>query len=162
MHPESYQSLAERKDVQMLEARLVEDAEPATRVLEDVGEMVWPPVRGRTVLFEGYPYGKGERSYKHPEQDGGRSRAKGVLSGTVSYPAVDPQFRQGMLDEARRIERATPDELEQHQFDAGSMGPKVEAACDFVRRTGERAVIGSLSDLEAMVAGEAGTQFTIE
>jgi len=65
-------------------------------------------------------------------------------------------------DEARRIERATPDELEQHQFDAGSMGPKVEAACDFVRRTGERAVIGSLSDLEGMVAGEAGTQFTIE
>jgi carbamate kinase len=42
------------------------------------------------------------------------------------------------------------------------MGPKVEAACDFVRRTGERAVIGALTDLEAMVAGEAGTQFTIE
>ena len=65
-------------------------------------------------------------------------------------------------DKARKIERTTPDEIEQYEFDVGSMGPKVEAACDFVRRTGERAVIGALTDLEAMVAGEAGTQFTIE
>ena len=42
------------------------------------------------------------------------------------------------------------------------MGPKVEAACDFVRRTGQRAVIGSLADLPEMVAGVAGTQFVIE
>jgi carbamate kinase len=41
------------------------------------------------------------------------------------------------------------------------MGPKVEAACDFVNKTGERAVIGSLTDLEKMIAGEAGTQFII-
>jgi carbamate kinase len=65
-------------------------------------------------------------------------------------------------DKARKIERTTPDEIEQYEFDVGSMGPKVEAACDFVRRTGERAVIGALTDLEAMVAGEAGTQFIIE
>ena len=65
-------------------------------------------------------------------------------------------------DKARKIERTTPDEIEQYEYDVGSMGPKVEAACDFVRRTGERAVIGALTDLEAMVAGEAGTQFTIE
>jgi carbamate kinase len=37
------------------------------------------------------------------------------------------------------------------------MGPKVEAACAFVRETGGRAAIGSLADLEPMVAGEAGT-----
>ena len=65
-------------------------------------------------------------------------------------------------DKAKKIERITPEEIEQYEFDIGSMGPKVEAACDFVRRTGERAVIGALSDLEGMVAGEAGTQFTIE
>ena len=65
-------------------------------------------------------------------------------------------------DKAKKIERITPGEIEQYEFDIGSMGPKVEAACDFVRRTGERAVIGALSDLEGMVAGEAGTQFTIE
>ena len=65
-------------------------------------------------------------------------------------------------DEASKIESTTPEEIERYDFDVGSMGPKVEAACDFVLRTGERAVIGSLSDLGAMVADEAGTQFTIE
>ena len=65
-------------------------------------------------------------------------------------------------DSAEKILTTTPDEIETHQFEAGSMGPKVEAACDFVRRTGQRAVIGALTDLPAMVAGSAGTQFIIE
>ena len=65
-------------------------------------------------------------------------------------------------DDAKKIGNTTPEEIEKFEFDVGSMGPKVEAACDFVRRTGERAVIGSLSDLESMVKGTAGTQFTIE
>ena len=64
-------------------------------------------------------------------------------------------------DSAEKISTTTPDEIEKHEFEAGSMGPKVEAACDFVRRTGQRAVIGSLADLPAMVAGNAGTQFSI-
>ena len=41
------------------------------------------------------------------------------------------------------------------------LGPKVEAACEFVNKTGERAVIGSLSELEKMISGDAGTQFVI-
>ena len=65
-------------------------------------------------------------------------------------------------EDARRIERATQEEMELHDFEEGSMGPKVEAACDFVRRSGGRAVIGSLSDLEGMVAGTTGTQFVLE
>jgi carbamate kinase len=47
--------------------------------------------------------------------------------------------------------------METYQFAAGSMGPKVEAACTFVKETGKRAAIGSLSDIEAIVTGEAGT-----
>ena len=43
----------------------------------------------------------------------------------------------------RRLERATPRELRRYSFPAGSMGPKVEAACDFVESTGRRAVIGA-------------------
>ena len=65
-------------------------------------------------------------------------------------------------ENAKRIENTTPEEIEKLEFDVGSMGPKVEAACDFVRRTGERAVIGALSELEGMVKATAGTQFTIE
>lgn len=58
----------------------------------------------------------------------------------------------------RPLGRTTPPELERHGFAAGSMGPKVEAACDFVRHTGHRAAIGALQDVEAMVEGTAGTQ----
>ena len=65
-------------------------------------------------------------------------------------------------EEARRIERTTPDEIEKYEFAAGSMGPKVEAAADFVSRTGQRAVIGALADIPAMGEGTAGTQFVIE
>jgi carbamate kinase len=37
------------------------------------------------------------------------------------------------------------------------MGPKVEAAVQFVEKTGKRAAIGSLQDIEKIVAGQAGT-----
>jgi carbamate kinase len=57
----------------------------------------------------------------------------------------------------RRVESATPDELEALDLPAGSMGPKVEAASRFVRNTGRTAVIGALSDIEAIVVGKAGT-----
>ena len=37
------------------------------------------------------------------------------------------------------------------------MGPKVEAAVDFVERTGKRAAIGTLADVGELVAGTKGT-----
>jgi carbamate kinase len=58
---------------------------------------------------------------------------------------------------ARLLGRTTPGELRRHSFAAGSMGPKVDAAIDFVAATGKRAAIGSLADIEKIVAGEAGT-----
>lgn len=59
---------------------------------------------------------------------------------------------------ARPLGRVTPDELERHAFPAGSMGPKVEAACAFVRSGGRRAAIGALDQLQALVEGSVGTQ----
>jgi carbamate kinase len=47
-------------------------------------------------------------------------------------------------------------------FPAGSMGPKVDAACRFVERTGGLAAIGALDDAEAILAGRAGTQISVE
>ena len=58
----------------------------------------------------------------------------------------------------KAIAQAHPDELERLGFAAGSMGPKVQAACDFARHTGKVAVIGSLSDIEEIVKGTAGTR----
>jgi carbamate kinase len=62
------------------------------------------------------------------------------------------------LATAEPIERATPDELRLLTFAAGSMGPKVEAACRFVERTGGLAAIGALGDLADVARGAAGTQ----
>jgi len=60
--------------------------------------------------------------------------------------------------DARLIRETTPGELENHAFPAGSMGPKVEAACQFVEETGKRAAIGALGEIRAIVEGSAGTQ----
>lgn len=57
----------------------------------------------------------------------------------------------------RAIAQVTPDQLRSFSFAAGSMGPKVEAACQFVSRTGKSAAIGRLEDLAGMVAGTHGT-----
>jgi carbamate kinase len=63
----------------------------------------------------------------------------------------------GQVDE-RALVKTTPHELAQHAFATGSMAPKVDAACAFVLATGKRAVIGSLEQIEDMLAGLAGTQ----
>jgi carbamate kinase len=59
---------------------------------------------------------------------------------------------------ASPIDAATPAELRRLPFAAGSMGPKVEAACRFVEHTGGEAVIGALAELAAVARGEAGTR----
>jgi carbamate kinase len=59
--------------------------------------------------------------------------------------------------DAAPIRRATPSELRALEFAAGSMGPKIEAACRFVERTGGTAGIGALADAQRIVAGDAGT-----
>ncbi len=56
---------------------------------------------------------------------------------------------------ARMRRRAA--ELRRHTFAAGSMGPKVEAACRFVEATGGTAAIGALEDAAEILAGRAGT-----
>ena len=65
-------------------------------------------------------------------------------------------------DSQEIISKTTPEKISQYTFDSGSMGPKVEAACTFVERTGQRAVIGSLNDIKKMVNSLAGTQFTLK
>ena len=57
----------------------------------------------------------------------------------------------------RLIRRTHPAELRTLRFAGGSMGPKVEAAIAFVEETGHRAAIGSLEEIEQIVAGYAGT-----
>ena len=69
--------------------------------------------------------------------------------------------RWGSPDQ-RAIKRASPAQLEALAFDEGSMGPKVEAACAFVRATGNPAGIGALADAVAIIQGLAGTLVTAD
>ena len=57
----------------------------------------------------------------------------------------------------KAIRRASPKALAAMKFAAGSMGPKVDAACRFAKATGKMAAIGALADLGKIISGEAGT-----
>jgi carbamate kinase len=59
------------------------------------------------------------------------------------------------------VRLAHPDALARTAFAAGSMGPKVTAACRFVSVTGKDAAIGALADLSRIIAGEAGTTVSL-
>ena len=63
----------------------------------------------------------------------------------------------------RKIAKANPAALEAlgAEFAAGSMGPKVQAVINFVKATGKDAAIGSLADIEDIVAGKAGTRVSL-
>jgi carbamate kinase len=61
----------------------------------------------------------------------------------------------------RALRTISPAELAGYAFPAGSMGPKVESACDFAQATGNTAIIGSLSNVAGLVSGAAGTRVTV-
>jgi carbamate kinase len=75
---------------------------------------------------------------------------------------VDAVYSDWGTPEQRAIRRATPEALSETEFAAGSMGPKVRAACSFVEQTGGLAAIGSISDTPALLRGEVGTIVTRE
>ncbi|MEU9020390.1 carbamate kinase [Actinomadura sp. NPDC048394] len=60
---------------------------------------------------------------------------------------------------ARPVTTITPEQLHAMDLPGGSMGPKAEAGCRFAeQRPGAVAVIGSLADAPALLAGRAGTR----
>jgi carbamate kinase len=71
---------------------------------------------------------------------------------------VDGVYTDWGTPNQTRLAEVTPEELADLELPAGSMGPKVQAACGFTRSTGNEAVIGSLVDIAKIVAGTAGTR----
>ena len=70
---------------------------------------------------------------------------------------VDAVYTDWGSPSARPLREVTPQQLRQYSFAAGSMEPKVEAACRFVEATGGHAGIGKLEDAAAILARQAGT-----
>jgi carbamate kinase len=89
--------------------------------------------------------------------------ASAVLASELAADAllivtdVDAVYSDWGTPDQRAIRRASPQALSDSEFAAGSMGPKVRAACMFVEQTGGMAVIGSIDDTPALLRGEAGT-----
>lgn len=71
---------------------------------------------------------------------------------------VEAVFRNWGAPDQTAIDHITPDALDAMAFAKGSMGPKITAACDFVRAGGQVAGIGRLQDARAIIEGQKGTQ----
>jgi carbamate kinase len=97
-----------------------------------------------------------------------KDRASALLAKTVGADFfvmatdTDAVYLDWGKPAQRAIRTATPDALDAHGFAAGSMGPKVEAAQDFARATGKRAIICALADVPAAVRGEKGTTIGVD
>ena len=92
-----------------------------------------------------------------------KDRASAMLArdldadGLIMLTDVNAVYRDWATPEQNAINEITPRELSALEFAAGSMGPKVEAACSFVHATGGFAGIGTLCDAAEIVEGKAGT-----
>jgi carbamate kinase len=78
--------------------------------------------------------------------------ATDVQGATLNFGKKNQKFLKSIT--ARQAENF----LAQGQFPSGSMGPKIEAAVQFVRKTGKRAVIASIENIESAVQGKSGTE----
>jgi carbamate kinase len=146
--------------------RVVASPEPV-RIFE-IRPISWLLERGVVVICTGgggipTMYQPGTRTLVGAEVVVDKDRASALLARELDadlfvmatdVPAV---YRDFGTPQQQAIGMATAAELAGGTFAAGSMGPKVEAAVDFVQRTGKRAAIGTLSDLRALVAGTRGT-----
>lgn len=92
-----------------------------------------------------------------------KDRVAALLGGELGAGAllmltdVDAVYRDWGAPRQQALDRISVGELRPEAFPAGSMGPKVEAARDFVLRTGGIAGIGALDDAVDIIEGRRGT-----
>lgn len=72
---------------------------------------------------------------------------------------VDAVYRDWGTPHAEKLSQVSLSQIDEKQYAEGSMGPKVMGACEFVRKTGKRAAIGSLAQIDLILEGRAGTVF---
>lgn len=92
-----------------------------------------------------------------------KDRASALLADALSAHMlvlatdVDGVYEHWGENNARLLRKILPQDQERLDLDAGSMAPKLQASLEFASKPGRRAAIGALSDLQRIVAGEAGT-----
>lgn len=92
-----------------------------------------------------------------------KDHAAGLLAEQLAADAflmltdVEAVYEGWGTPQQRPLRKADPATLSAMSFAAGSMGPKVEAACAFASLEGRIAGIGRLEDARAILEGRAGT-----
>jgi carbamate kinase len=148
---------------------------PAPRRIFERRPISWLLEHGSVVICAGgggipTAYGSGRRlagveaviDKDHASALLARDIAADALVMATDAPAVYVHFGQ---PDQMAIRRAHPDAILRRyrdEFAAGSMLPKVLAACDFARATGNPATIGALADIDALLADTAGTRVSTE
>jgi carbamate kinase len=140
--------------------RIVESAQ--IRTLVDAGFVVVAVGGG------GIPVVETDRGYQGVEAVIDKDRASALLASSLAVPLlvlstgverVAWHFRQ---PDQRLIDSMTASEamgyLADGEFPKGSMGPKVEAAVDFLARGGSEVLITTPAALERAIAGVTGTR----
>jgi carbamate kinase len=79
--------------------------------------------------------------------------ATDVQGVALNYKKKNQEFLRSLSSKQAKLF------LAQGHFPPGSMGPKIEAAVQFVQKTGKRAVITSIDNIESAVEGKSGTEF---
>jgi carbamate kinase len=74
---------------------------------------------------------------------------------------VDAVYLNWGTPEQEELSFATPSMLRGVAFAAGSMAPKIKAACQFAQRTGKPAYIGAMEQVGEILEGNAGTQIAL-
>lgn len=98
----------------------------------------------------------------------GKDRTAALLAHDLKADAlllltdVSAVFQNWGEADQHEIGRTTPTALEALSLAPGSMGPKVAAACAFVRQSGAIAGIGQLQDARAILEGVAGTRVFLD
>jgi carbamate kinase len=144
-------------------------ASPEPRSILEIQPITWLLERGAVVICAG---GGGIPTMYASSGLGGLVGVEGVIDKDLASELlaedvaadlfvmatdVDGVYTGWGTPDQKRLDEVTPSELAGHQFAAGSMGPKVNAAIRFTRKTSQRTAIGSLDDIAAIVAGKAGT-----
>ncbi len=146
---------------------------PLPRRIFQIRPITWLLEKGTVVIAAGgggipTMYEKGTRRLVGVECVIDKDRATALLAREIGADVfvcatdADAVYLDWGKPGQRGIRAATPDALDAYDFPAGSMGPKVESAQDFVRTTGGRAVICALADLPAAVRGEKGTTVAMD
>ncbi|MBY9018928.1 MAG: carbamate kinase [Candidatus Lokiarchaeota archaeon] len=82
--------------------------------------------------------------------------ASDVEKVALNFGRIDYKYLDLLsTDEARKY-------MKEGHFPVGSMGPKVQAAINFLESGGERAIITSIEKIKEAIEGNAGTQFILE